>query len=818
MKPALVAPLLLGALALPVQLVSAQALQSPEDFLGRPVAADYGLSDWDEITRYFEHAAQASDRVTLQQVGKTTEGRDLFLAVLGSPENLARLPEIQAASQRLRDPRGIDAAERRKLLEDTPLTLFIACAMHSIEAAAPEFALEMLHLWASSDEEPWVTARRELVVLLAPSLNPDGLETVVGWSRETEGTPYEGAGLVKLYQHYAGHDNNRDWFALSLQETRLVTKLLYQDWNPQVYWDVHQQGQSRERFFVPPYRDPLNPNIDPAIVTGIFSLGMRALHDMTSEGLTGISTGVTYDMWWNGGNRSVPARHGIMGILTEAASPNLAAPTWLDKGRVRAPRGLPDNAPSVRFPAPWPGGWWRLRDVVDYELAFARSLVRNLATDRQHWLGVSLGVAERALETTDGPWGWIIPAEQRDRGGLERLVDILLLSGVEVFVTKQPLVADDRTWPAGSLVLPRAQPHGLHLKDLFELQRYPDGPTPYDVSGWTLPLLLGVDRLEVVRAPKTKSLTQVRTVEAAMAGIKGRDGDGWDARDSATWKRVVAELARGRSLRYRSESVDQASFSTSPGRDGLKLTGLPRVGVYAPWSATKNEGWLRLVLDQHALPYTRLRPEMIRAGSLNRDYDVIVLPMVSERGLEHGRHEGTVPAKYAGGLEPEGAVALERFVKAGGVLVAMEDSAQWCIELFDLPLRDVTVPRKVDGKPEHEFSIPGSVVRAVPEPSVLTGGLGTDLAMFFSRASAWEVGAADEGELEVLLTFPKNRILLSGWARDEHAIAGHAAWVRSQQGDGVVHLFGFRPQYRGWSQRTFQLIMRSLLLERAEAD
>ncbi len=189
--------------------------------------------------------------------------------------------------------------------------------------------MQLAYELVTSDAEPWVSARREAVVLLAPSLNPDGLDRVVSWYREIQGTPYESASLPELYQWYAGHDNNRDWFMLSLKETQIVTRLLYKEWFPQVYWDVHQQGSRRERLFVPPFRDPLNPNLPATVIAGIGALGGRILYDMTRDGFQGVSTGVTYDMWWNGGNRNVPVRHNIIGLLSEAASANLASPIYL---------------------------------------------------------------------------------------------------------------------------------------------------------------------------------------------------------------------------------------------------------------------------------------------------------------------------------------------------------------------------------------------------------------------------------------------------------------------------------------------------------
>ena len=191
------------------------------------------------------------------------------------------------------------------------------------------------------------------MVVLFPTLNPDGLDEVVHWYRRTVGTEYE-AWLLRLYQLYTGHDNNRDWFMLTQQETKLVTRELYQRWFPQVYWDVHQQGGTRERFFVPPFRDPLNPNLDPAIITGIDALGSRALHDLTAAGFTGVSTGVSYDMWWNGGNRNVPVRHNVIGLLTEAASADLATPTFLQRRDPQARAASGPTRPPTASPIPGP--------------------------------------------------------------------------------------------------------------------------------------------------------------------------------------------------------------------------------------------------------------------------------------------------------------------------------------------------------------------------------------------------------------------------------------------------------------------------------
>lgn len=799
MKQRLVLPVLAACLTGPV---TAQ-VPTPEEHLGRPVGRDFELADWDEVSGYFRRLGAASPRVLCETVGTTTEGREFLLATISSEENLGRLDELRGIAGRLADPRGLTPDEEARCLRDGRVILFIASAMHATEVAAPQFTMEFAHALATSDEEPWRSARENCVVLIAPSLNPDGQDHVVSWYRETVGTPYETTGLLKLYQLYAGHDNNRDWFMLSLDETRIVTELLYSKWHPQVYWDVHQQGSSGERFFVPPFRDPLNPNLEPVVIAGIDELGTRALFDMTRWGFTGIATGVSYDMWWNGGNRNVPVRHNIVGLLTEAASCRLATPIFQQQSSLSGPRRGSEYVPHNNFPDPWPGGWWRIRDILDYEYAFGKSLVGSLARERELWLDNALRAARNSMATAreHGPFAWLIPSDNEDPEAVRRFVDTLLLGGVEVHAARADFEADGRPYPAGTLVLSSDQPYAQHVKDLCEVQRYPAGDPPYDVAGWTLPLLLGIRRVEVKTAFEAE-LERVRSVDEALASFSAtRDGT-FQVRDGASWKAYFRgdtdRLGRG-----------ERAFATLP-------LGETRVGLYTPWSGSMDEGWTRWVFDEFGVPYTRVRNEMIRAGNLREILDVLVIPSISSRQLDRGRSPGSIPAEYERGLDPEGAIAVEEFVEAGGRLVCFGSSASWAVDLLRLPLKDVTSGDEGEG-----FSCPGSVLRGVPhgERSIVAG-LPASIPLFFSRSSAWRELDSEEREgrdlralefdEQVLLTYAPTRLLLSGYVEKPEVVEGRAAWIRADVGDGEVHLFGFRPQYRSWTQGTFHLLFRAM--------
>jgi len=800
--------LLVAACLLAGPAAALQQIPTPEQHLGRPVGADFVLADWQEVSGYFRKLGAESPRVRVETVGTTTEGRDFVLAVITSRANHARMAELREHARVLHDPRGVGAERLRRAVEDGKPFLMISCNMHSTETAAPQFAMEFAWRLATSEEPFWQRVREETVVLLMPSVNPDGLDRVVSWYREQVGGPFEGSGLTELYQKYAGHDNNRDWFALTQAETQIVTRLLYKEWRPQVYWDVHEQGNRAERFFVPPFRDPLNPNLDPVVIAGIDALGSRALLDMTRAGFTGISTGVSYDMWWNGGNRNVPVRHNVVGLLTEAAGVNIASPVWLPRSALRAPSGLDGYAPSHRFLAPWPGGWWRLRDVIDYELAFGRSLLGSLAREPQLWLRNAMDTALRNVDQVRhaGTLAWLVPADVTDADAAYRLAELLDLSGVELDVAVDGLVADGRKWPPGSLVVRMDQPYATHVQDLFELQRYPEGAPPYDVAGWTLPVLFGLDRVEV-RESMTGRLERARTPAEAVAAFHGDPRD--SSAESSTWKALFRDLAAGGRRVFRVEGADAGTFAAAG--PGLVLEGLPRIGVYAPWSGSMNEGWTRWVLEQFGLPYTTVRNETLRAGRLADILDVLVLPGDSAQRLDAGRAEGSAPARFTGGLDPEGAVAVEEFVRGGGTLVALGRSGEWVVALLDLPLSD---PTRAAGA---AFGCPGSILRTLSEPHAFTAGLPASLPIFFADDQAWQADtkrAEEEGRVvEVLLRYAPTRVLMSGYLQGEELIAGEPAWVRVAHGAGHAHLIGFRPQYRGWSQAAFGVLFRALLFE-----
>jgi len=343
-------------------------LISPEEFLGFKVGADFKLARWEQIVKYFNIVGNFSDRVFIRELGKTTEGNPLIMAVISDPQTISERERYKDIQKRLADPRGLSEEEEKLLIKEGKTVIMVTCNIHSTEIASTQMAIELLYKLADDDDSRTMEILKNDIILLVPSVNPDGVNKVVDWYYQSLDTPWEGGGMPWLYQKYVGHDNNRDWYMLTQVETRILTKILYTEWFPEITYDIHQMGSGGARYFVPPFFDPVNPNVHPLIHESLKLIGGHIVTDLSAEGKTGVITNAIYDNWWHGGNRTSPYRHNMVGLLTEAASVRTASPIFQRKSELSGHRrGLPKYEAQVNFAEPWTGGWWRLRDIVDYE-------------------------------------------------------------------------------------------------------------------------------------------------------------------------------------------------------------------------------------------------------------------------------------------------------------------------------------------------------------------------------------------------------------------------------------------------------------------
>lgn len=840
--------------------VRAAEIPTPESHLGFRPGADFHLAGWAPVVDYFRKVDAASDRVVVRELGRTTEGRPFVVAVVSSEANIRELDRYQKLQRRLALPSATDSSGADPAGESKPVVL-ITCSIHSSETASTLMATELLHELASRDDPATREILDNTILLLVPSLNPDGVDIVASWYERTKGKPWEGGGLPQLYHYYAGHDTNRDWFMLNLKETQILTRLLYKEWFPTIAYDVHQMGSLGARLFVPPFHDPINPNVDPRINQGIFQVGAHMAADLASAGKRGVLTNAMYDNWQSGGNRTTTHRHNIVAVLTEAASVKLASPIYLDKDQLKGvTRGFTSHQAATNFVDPWPGGWWRLRDIVEYELIASKSLLTLAARYRDQFQRNyrAIGLEQIRKGREEPPYAWVLPLDQRDPGTATHLVSILHDSGIEVHRSKASFTADGVAYPAGSWILPAAQPYRAHLKDVMERQIYPNRVAangtpepPYDNAGWTLPLQMGVTARAL--GSKLEAATEVvEQVEPARGGIFGSEfPEYYTIRNVANddFRVLNALLARGvevKGLRVPARSGSEELpagtllFKATPearavldqvlpgvstrveGRVGLtalpagaaapRVFQRPRVAHYQPWTTSMDEGWARFVFDSFQFPYTVVHDAEIRAGNLRDRFDSLLIANISPKALREGYAPDASEPAYVGGLGRDGIEALRAFVHQGGTLVALESATEFAIEEFGLPVTSV-----LKGLKTSEFYSPGSIFHAelaTREPGApvrdLLMGAPAEFSAWFDNSQAFEIKSTPEPSPRILARYARINTLDSGWLLGAEKVQGKAALIEAPVGAGRVVLFGFSPHHRGQPHGTFRLLFNAL--------
>ena len=750
------------------------AVPTPASVLGFEPGTDRRLADWDPVVAYFRALQGASDRVAVREIGRTTNGAPFIVAFISSPANLARLGPLDAIQRLLADPRQLRSpAAVERLVRHGRVFVLVTSGIHSTEVGGWFTPLEVAYRLASGTSAEIRAILDRTVVILVPSLNPDGVPIVSHWYAQTLGTPAEGTSPPELFNRYSGHDDNRDWYAFTQVETRLVVDSLYDVWHPQVTLDLHQQGRNGPRIFIPPYLDPVEPNVDPLLVAGDNALGLAIAWRMTADGFSGVAVNALYDAWSPG--RAFQHYHGAVRILSETASADLASPITESVDSLRAAPGVDPRVASWNLVAPWPAGRWGLADIVRYQTASTMALLAAVANDRERWLRDGLQVAEHAVHGWSGwPYAFVIPAAGQNPLALSTLLEIFRHAQVEVRAALGSFTIGRERFFPGSYVILLRQPYAAFAKAVLERQTYPDlreypgGPPrrPYDVTAHTLSLLLGVRALAVAES---------------------------------------LPVALSAPITAAPPSFTAPGLSSEPSafRPGGAA---PRIGVYRSYAAPDDEGWTRWVFDTWKIPYLALADSEVRAGKLGDRFDAVILPSQEPAALLSGLPADRYPAHVAGGMGAAGVQALRDFVDGGGTLIALDQSCDFAIGALDLPVSDALL----DLSPQ-DFYGPGSILRLLLDPDdPLAAGMPNQTIAWFEDGPAFEV--RDPLRVRVVARYPDEPgdVLLSGWLLGAARLAGKAAMVEVRRGRGRVILFGFRPQYRGQSLATYPLLFNAI--------
>ncbi|MFL6215377.1 MAG: M14 metallopeptidase family protein [Blastocatellia bacterium] len=758
----------------------AVAVPTPREVIGFTPGDDRKLASWSQIVDYFKRLEQTTRRLIFNDLGKTTLGRPFVVALISSPANLANINRIQEIQRKLADPRLIGSrdTEAEKLIAEGRTVVLITCGIHSTEVGGPLAAMNIAYKLVSDDSAETREILDKCIVLLVPSLNPDGVDIVKNWYDKTLGTPAEGTSPPELYHHYTGHDNNRDWYAFTQVETQMTVDRIQNVWRPQIVHDIHQQGETGSRFFIPPYVEPWEPNVPPLIQAGVNFMGSAMAWEMASEGKAGVVINGVYDAW-------TPARayqhyHGGIRILSETASCRIATPTRVPFERLSPQIGVDPKVRSWNFPDVWPGGEWKLANIVDYMQSGAFALMRNAARYRERWLRDFYRIGKDAVaeQKAGEPFAFLIPPVAIEDfwrfEGYARLLEILKRGDVKMTEVDEPFEADGKKYPAGTTLILMRQPYGAFAKTLLERQHYPDlreypgGPPrrPYDVTAHTLPLLMGVNVAQVNHP------FRVPTEPKTSGGIGAQ------------------------------RPVNNAA---------------PRVGLYKSYVASMDEGWTRWMFDQlksridwFKFSYQSLLDEEVRAGNLRAKYDCIILPAQSAASIVNGLPKDRYPADVAGGITAAGVEALKQFVEEGGTLITLNEASQFAIDYLNAPVRNVLA-----GVAAKDFYCPGSILKIKLDTNDPLAKNAPMLESTKDESVAWfEFSPAFEttsSAARIIARFADaNELLLSGWLLGAEKIAGKGAIVEVKRGKGRIVMFGFRPQYRGQSIATLPFLFNAV--------
>jgi hypothetical protein len=767
-----------GVILLVTLATLAQGIPEPKDVIGFTPGDDRKLASWASIVDYFQKLDKASDRMTFQEIGKTTMGVPFVYATISSPENLKQIKKYEDINDKLADPRKIKSSDAaaKALIKQGKTIVLITCGIHSTEVGSTLSSMLIAHRLASSNEPEIQNILKNTIILLVPSLNPDGVDIVKNWYDKTLGTPYEGTTPPELYHKYVGHDNNRDWYAFTQVETQLTVDKIHNVWHPQIVHDIHQQGANGARLFLPPYMAPVEPNVPKQIVEGYTELGLAMAADLRSKGFAGITTNTTYDAW-------TPARayshyHGGVRILSETASARLASPITVKFEDLRgASGGLDAKKESPNFGPLWRGGEWKLRNITEYMTGASFSLLNHAANNREKWLSRFYEVGKEAVRPRkDGELtAYVLPFNKEEQMTKfdeyvrhSELVKMLKRGGVEVEKPKAFRV-NGVQYPEGSSVIRLDQPYGSFAKALLEKQTYPDlmdsqgvPVAPYDVTAHTLPLLMNVTAVPI-------------SVKFATEKALGSGGGG-------------------------------VGGCTRP----------PLYLIYKSSQPSMDEGWTRWLVEprQGFAPscseFRSLDNKQIR-DSVFQSSRSIVFPDQSANQILNGYAKGSMPDEYVGGVGKEGVANLKKFVENGGTLVFMNESSNFAIREFNLPVKNVTA-----GLNRKDFFIPGSILRTELDTThPIAKGMPKESIAWFEDSPAFEIQTdplALTNNFRIIAKYPSDpsKILLSGWALGAEKIAGKAALVEFTIGKGKIVLFGFRPQYRAQSLATYPLLFNAI--------
>jgi hypothetical protein len=847
-------------------------IKSPEEFFGYQLGSDKKIARWDKIVEYFSHLKETSAKIKVIEMGPSTEGNPFLQVIISSEKNIQNLEKLREINNKIADPRDLDEKEVEDLIRNGKAVVCQSMSLHATEIGGTQMAPELAYDLLTREDEETKRILDNVVFLMIPCFNPDGQIMVTDWYNETLGTEYEGVNIPWLYHKYTGHDNNRDAFMTNIPESQYMAKTMFKDWTPQAYVDHHHMGSYGARLYIPPYAEPIHPHGDPLIWREHSWFGAHMAYMLEEKEKTGIINGAIFSGWAHMGFHWIGIYHNIASMLTESASAKLATPLYIHKeqlhgaeyGNLVGTQLFPVYKPQTTFPHPWEGGWWKLRDIVEQQKISAWATLDIAAKNREMVLRNAYLKAKRQTQRGEegSPKYYVVSKEQHDPLTSEKMIEKLLLQGLDIYEAEDKFVAGDVIFPAGSYLLPLSQPKRGLLKTLLGKTLFPEDPwtmkadgtpyRPYDTVTDTMSEFMGV-KVDTVDLKLDVSLSKVSEHKKSEGAIEKVADKGYifDCRLNDSYK--AANLVLNKKIKlyqieeevsvgekkyplgcFYVESKNESSLkeiAKETGVDFIPVDEVPknkkevkqlRVGMYKRyWGGNMDEGWTRLVLEQFEFPYESLMDEDFKEDSLNDKFDVIILPndnpafIVGGDELEKWAKEHmdfrplpNYPPEYRSGIGEEGVNKLKDFIKQGGTVLTFGEACDFAVEKLDVGVKNIL--KDVNSK---DFYCPGSTLKINVDNSKpeAYGMPKQALALFWNNA-AFQINPQDYNErYQIIATYPERDILQSGWLIGEKKIANKIACLKAEIEKGKVVMIGFRPQHRAQTHGTYKLVFNNLL-------
>ncbi len=842
----------------------------PEKYFGFQPGSDGNLFSYEQVIDYYKALDDASGNVKMLEAGQSPMGKKMYVVFISSEENIKNLDKLKAINKQLALDATLSEKERNNLIREGRVFVMATLSMHATEVGPAQASPLIAWQLVTSGEEFIADIMKNVVFMVVPTHNPDGMDMVVSNYLKNKGTKYEKSAFPGVYHKYLGHDNNRDYNVLTQDDSRMVNRLQSTEWYPQVYTDKHQMGMTGPRYFVPPYHDPLSENIDAEMWNWVGFFGANLIKDMTEDGCTGVSQRNGFDNYWPGSAKTCLWKN-VITFLTECASCYVATPAYVEPSELSVGgKGLSEYKMSTNMPKPWPGGWWRLGDIVKFEISSTFSALRTAATKKADILEFRNMMCRRQVEAgkSQPPYYYILPKKQHDPGELASLVRLMQEHGVEVASLKKDYREGDFIFNEGDIVIPLAQPYRAFIKEVMEKQIYPErhyspgGPLvkPYDITSWSFPLHRGLVSWEIdqripvleenmkpvtipfrLSAPVAKSfayaLLPSNCNESYKTAFAALNKNAKVFRTTADWNKTGQIIPagsfmverNGETLRLLEASDGGALYLEEKPAAGMEEIHMPRIAFLETWFSDIDAGWTRYLLDNYQVPFTTLHPGDVKTSDLAGKFDVLLISENAKSVLMEGksrREEGYVvsdfPPEYTKGLGAEGLNKILSFINQGGKVVTWGESTTLFAgslaiknernesEEFNLPFSNAAESLGKAG-----LYAPGNLVRMeLLTGHPLTYGMPAEANIFYRGRGVFNTSPpVFDTDRRVIGRFPEKEILRSGYMENEQLISGKAAMVLVKKGEGQLVLLAFSPAFRASTQGAFKILFNSILMK-----